>query len=46
VLSAPADVEPAWKTIAGLAKALGKDLGFTDLEGLRKGLVDAAEAAQ
>jgi len=46
VLPAPAEIEPAWKTIADLAQALGKDLGFTDLEGLRKGLSDAAEAAQ
>jgi NADH-quinone oxidoreductase subunit G len=46
VLSAPADVEPGWKTIAALGTALGKDLGFTDLQSLRKGLSDAAEAAQ
>jgi NADH-quinone oxidoreductase subunit G len=46
VLSAPADIDPGWRTIADLAKALGKDLGFTDLEDLRKGLSDAAEAAQ
>ena len=46
VLPAPPDVEPAWKTIANLARAAGFDLGFSDLEGLRKGLSDAAEAAQ
>jgi len=46
VLPAPPDIEPAWKTIADLADALGKDLGFGDLEGLRKELSDTAEAAQ
>ncbi|MGB5701319.1 MAG: molybdopterin-dependent oxidoreductase, partial [Polyangiales bacterium] len=46
VLSAPADIEPGWQKIGELAKALGKDLGFTNLDGLRKGLSDAAEAAQ
>jgi NADH-quinone oxidoreductase subunit G len=46
VLPAPAGVEPAWKTISDLAGKLGKDLGFTDLQGLRQGIVDAAEAAQ
>ena len=45
-LSPPADIEPAWKTISDLAGKLGKDLGFKDLQGLRQGLVDAAEAAQ
>ena len=46
VLSRPAGVEPAWKTIRSLAGRLGKDLGFEDLQGLRQGLVDAVEAAQ
>lgn len=46
VLPLPAGVEPAWKTIAALARRLGKDLGFEDLRGLRQGLLDAAEAAQ
>jgi NADH-quinone oxidoreductase subunit G len=46
VLSRPARVEPAWKTIQDLAGLLGKDLGFGDLQGLRRGLTDAAEAAQ
>jgi NADH-quinone oxidoreductase subunit G len=46
VLSAPADIEPGWKVVADIAKALGQDLGFTDLQSLRKGLSDAAEAAQ
>jgi NADH-quinone oxidoreductase subunit G len=46
VLSPPAGVEPAWKTIADLARKLGEDLGFEDLQGLRQGLVDAVEAAQ
>jgi len=46
VLPAPGGVEPAWKTISDLAGKLGKDLGFTDLQGLRQGLVDEAEAAQ
>jgi NADH-quinone oxidoreductase subunit G len=45
-LSPPAGIEPAWKTILDLAGRLGNDLGFTDLQGLRQGLVDAAEAAQ
>jgi NADH dehydrogenase/NADH:ubiquinone oxidoreductase subunit G len=46
VLSRPAGVEPGWKTIRDLAGRLGKDLGFTDLQGLRQGLVDTVEAAQ
>jgi NADH-quinone oxidoreductase subunit G len=46
VLSPPARVEPAWKTILGLAGLLRKDLGFRDLQGLREGFSDAAEAAQ
>ncbi len=46
VLPAPMGVEPAWKTISDLARQLGKDLGFESLESLRRGLVDAAEAAQ
>ncbi len=46
VLSPPAGVDPAWKTISVLAERLGKSLGFENLEGLRQGLVDAAEAAQ
>jgi NADH-quinone oxidoreductase subunit G len=45
-LSPPAGVEPAWKTISDLARRLGKDLGFEDLQGLRQGLADAVEAAQ
>ena len=45
-LSAPEGIEPAWKTLSDLAAKLGKDLGFKDLQGLRQGLVDAAEAAQ
>ena len=45
-LSAPDSIAPAWKTISDLASALGKDLGFKDLAGLRQGLVDAVEAAQ
>ena len=46
VLPGPADIEPAWKTISDLGAKLGKDLGFKDIQGLRQGLVDAAEAAQ
>ncbi len=46
VLPAPLGVEPAWKTISDLARQLGKDLGFESLESLRRGLVDAVEAAQ
>jgi NADH-quinone oxidoreductase subunit G len=46
VLSAPAGVEPAWRTIADLAAELGKDLGFTDIAALRASLGDTAEAAQ
>ena len=46
VLSAPPGIEPAWRTVADLAGALGKDLGFGDLDGLRKELSDTAEAAQ
>ena len=46
VLPAPVGIEPAWKAISDLASKLGKDLGFTDLQGLRQDLVDAAEAAQ
>jgi len=45
-LSPPDGIEPAWKTVSELADKLGKDLGFKDLQGLRQGLVDAAEAAQ
>ena len=45
-LSAPDGIAPAWKTISDLASALGQDLGFKDLAGLRQGLADAAEAAQ
>ena len=46
VLSTPADIEPAWKVVAELGQALGKDLGFQDLDGLRKDLSSEAEAAQ
>ena len=46
VLSPPPGIEPGWRTIADLAGALGKDLGFGDLDGLRKELSDTAEAAQ
>ena len=46
VLPPPVGVEPAWRAVQELAAALGKDLGFKDLDGLRKGLSDAAEAAQ
>jgi NADH-quinone oxidoreductase subunit G len=45
-LPIPAGVEPAWKIISDLARRLGKDLAFEDLQGLRRGLVDAVEAAQ
>jgi NADH-quinone oxidoreductase subunit G len=45
-LSASEGIEPAWKTLSDLAGKLGKDLGFKDLQGLRQGLLDAAEAAQ
>jgi NADH dehydrogenase/NADH:ubiquinone oxidoreductase subunit G len=46
VLPTPADIEPGWKTIAALAKALGHDLGMDDFQSLRKQLPDTAEAAQ
>ncbi|UCH29174.1 MAG: (2Fe-2S)-binding protein [Myxococcales bacterium] len=46
VLSTPAGIEPGWQAISALGAALGKDLGFGDLDGLRKGLSDSAEAAQ
>jgi NADH-quinone oxidoreductase subunit G len=46
VLSPPPGIEPGWQTIADLADALGKDLGFGDIAGLRKELSDTAEAAQ
>jgi NADH-quinone oxidoreductase subunit G len=46
VLPLPAGVEPAWKTVLDLARVLGAELGFYDLAGLRRGLEDAAEAAQ
>ena len=46
VLVAPPGIEPGWQTIADLAGALGNDLGFGDLDGLRKELSDTAEAAQ
>ena len=45
VLPAPADIEPGWKVIADLGRALGKDLGFTDadrVENIRR----VAEAAK
>ncbi|MBW2192146.1 MAG: hypothetical protein JRG93_21745, partial [Deltaproteobacteria bacterium] len=45
-LGPPDGVQPAWKTISDLARKLGKDLGFKDLQGLREGLVDTVEAAQ
>ncbi|MGB8224693.1 MAG: 2Fe-2S iron-sulfur cluster-binding protein [Polyangiales bacterium] len=45
-LPTPAGVDPAWKTISNLARLLGKDLGFKDLQGLRRDLSDAVEAAQ
>ncbi|MGB8329522.1 MAG: 2Fe-2S iron-sulfur cluster-binding protein [Polyangiales bacterium] len=45
-LSPPAGVDPAWKTISVLARRLGTDLEFENLQDLRKGLVDAVEAAQ
>ena len=39
----PADgVRPAWETLAALARAMGKDLGFTQLSELRAGLGGAA----
>jgi NADH dehydrogenase/NADH:ubiquinone oxidoreductase subunit G len=46
VLPLPAGVEPAWKTVSDLARAMDAELGFDDLKGLRQGLQDAAEAAQ
>jgi len=46
VLPAPPDVEPAWKTIGALATKLGHDLGFDDIQTLRRGLAEAVEAAQ
>jgi NADH-quinone oxidoreductase subunit G len=46
VLSPPPGIEAGWQTIADLAGALGKDLGFGDIAGLRKQLSDTAEAAQ
>lgn len=46
VLSPPPGIEAGWQTIADLARALGKDLGFGDIAGLRKELSDTAEAAQ
>ena len=46
VLSAPAGIEPAWKTIAAMGRALGHDLGFDGLDSLRRDLGDRAEAAQ
>jgi len=46
VLPAPHGVDPGWHVIAALAKRLGHDLGFSDLAGLRAGVVDAVEAAQ
>ena len=45
-LPTPAGVDPAWKTISNLGRLLGKDLGFKDLQGLRRDLSDAVEAAQ
>jgi len=45
-LLAPMGVDPAWKSISDLAARLGKDLGFHDLQDLRRGLDDAFEAAQ
>jgi NADH-quinone oxidoreductase subunit G len=46
VLSTPAGIEPAWKTVAALGRALGHDLGFDSLDSLRRELGDTAEAAQ
>ncbi len=46
VLAAPIGVEPGWRTIAALAGLLGHDLGFEDLQGLRRGLGTEVEAAQ
>jgi NADH-quinone oxidoreductase subunit G len=38
----PEGVRPAWETIAALARAMGKDLGFSQLSELRAGLVVGA----
>ncbi|MEM7138872.1 MAG: 2Fe-2S iron-sulfur cluster-binding protein [Myxococcota bacterium] len=46
VLDAPVGVEPAWKAIASLAKALGHDLGFDSVATLRDALSNQVEAAQ
>ncbi|MEM9730025.1 MAG: 2Fe-2S iron-sulfur cluster-binding protein [Myxococcota bacterium] len=46
VLSPPAGVEPGWKTVAALAKALGHDLGFDAVAQVRAALSDNVEAAQ
>ncbi|MFI5306599.1 MAG: 2Fe-2S iron-sulfur cluster-binding protein [Polyangiales bacterium] len=45
-VAAPEGVRPAWETLAALAKALGKDLGFSQLADLRKGLGAGAPAAE
>jgi NADH-quinone oxidoreductase subunit G len=38
-------VRPAWETLAALAKAMGKDLGFSQLAELRRGMVASAPGA-
>ena len=45
VLPAPIGVEPGWKAIGALGKALGHELGFGDIQKLRQGLTDV-EAAE
>jgi NADH-quinone oxidoreductase subunit G len=42
----PEGVRPAWETIQALARALGKDLGFTQLSELRTGLGPAGTEAR
>ena len=42
----PEGIRPAWETIASLARALGKDLGFTQLAELRSGLGAAGTEAR
>ena len=46
VLPAPVGVDPGWKVIGALGKALGHDLGLGDVQAVRAALADRVEAAQ
>jgi NADH-quinone oxidoreductase subunit G len=45
-VASPEGVRPAWETLAALAKAMGKDLGFSQLAELRRGMSAGTAAAE